>query len=125
MNEEFFQRLSDNHPFITVCSYNSQDYVGIIQNKDDTVTTLYDYGAITNPNLKAKFLELGDIWWWESNRCVPINIFLKEDWSIFKPYLKTFNNKGLTIIHGPVVSLNEFLKRKSKRRGITLVKRLP
>jgi hypothetical protein len=124
-SEDFFKRLSDNHPYITICSYATQDYVGIIQNRDDIVTTLYDYGAITSVELKTKFLELGDIWWWESNRTIPINLFLKEEWFIFRPYIRTFNNKSLTIVHGPVVSMNEFIKRRSKRKSITLVKRLP
>ena len=105
MNEEFFKKLSENHPFITICTYSNQDYVGIIQNRDDSVTTMYDYGAIVQPELRAKFLELGDIWWWESNRSIPINIFLKAEWAIFKPYIKTFNNKGLEIVHGPIVCM--------------------
>jgi hypothetical protein len=125
MNEDFFKRLSENHPFITICSYSNQDYVGIIQNRDDNVTTIYDYGAIIQAELRAKFLELGDIWWWESNRSIPINIFLKEEWVIFKPYIKTFNNKGLEIVHGPVVCMTDFTKKRAKRRSITLVKRMP
>lgn len=125
MNEEFFKKLSENHPFITICTYSNQDYVGIIQNRDDNVTTMYDYGAIVQAELRAKFLELGDIWWWESNRSIPINIFLKEEWMIFKPYIKTFNNKGLEIIHGPVVCMTDFTKKRAKRRSITLVKRMP
>jgi hypothetical protein len=125
MNDDFFKRLSENHPFITICSYSSQDYVGIIQNRDDNVTTMYDYGAIIQAELRAKFLELGDVWWWESNRSIPINIFLKEEWMIFKPYIKTFNNKGLEIIHGPIVCMTDFTKKRAKRRSITLVKRMP
>ena len=125
MNQDFFKKLSENHPFITICTYSNQDYVGIIQNRDDNVTTMYDYGAIVLPELRAKFLELGDIWWWESNRSIPINIFLKEEWLIFKPYIKTFNNKGLDIIHGPVVCMTDFTKKRAKRRSITLVKRMP
>jgi hypothetical protein len=125
MNEDFFNKLSENHPFITICSYSSQDYVGIIQNRDDNVTTLYDYGSIVSPELRTRFLELGDIWWWESNRSIPINIFLKEEWLIFKPYIKTFNNKGLVIVHGPVVCMTDFTKKRAKRRSITLVKRIP
>ncbi len=125
MDKDFFTKLTANHPYISIVSYANQDYVGIIQNRDDTVTTIYDYGAIVMPDLRNRFLELGDIWWWESNRTIPINIFLKEDWGIFKPYLRTFNNKSLTVVHGPVVSMNEFIKRRSKRRSITLVKRLP
>jgi hypothetical protein len=125
IHNEFFKRLSDNHPFITVCSYANQDYVGIVQNRDDMVTTIYDYGSIIDPLVKEKFLELGEIWWWESNRLIPINLFLKEEWAIFRPYLRTFNNKSLMIVHGPVCSMNELSKRRSKRRSITLVKRVP
>jgi hypothetical protein len=86
---------------------------------------MYDYGAITQAELRTRFLELGEIWWWESNRSIPINIFLKDEWGIFKPFVKTFNNKGLLIIHGPVVSMSDFSKKRSKRRSITLVKRMP
>lgn len=122
--KDFLKKLSENHPFITVCSYANQDYVGIVQNRDDTFTSFYDYGSIIEHQLKTRFLELGDQWWWESNRLVPINLFLKEEWTIFKPYLRTFNNKSLKIVHGPVCSMMELHKRRSKRRSITLVKRI-
>lgn len=122
--KDFFQKLRDNHPFITVVSFSGQDYVGIVQNRDEQCTSIYDYGSIADTKTKALFLELGEVWWWESNRQIPINIFLKEDWNPFKPYLRTFNNKNLVILHGPIVSLNELNKRKTKRRSITLVKRL-
>ena len=125
IQNDFFKRLTENHPFITVCSYANQDYVGIVQNRDDMVTTIYDYGAITDAVIKEKFLELGEVWWWESNRLIPINLFLKDDWIMFKPYLRTFNNKSLVVVHGPTCSMNELSKRRSKRRSITLVKRMP
>jgi hypothetical protein len=124
IQNEFFNKLTKNHPFITICSYAGQDYVGIVQNRDDIVTTIYDYGAIVDNILREKFLELGDTWWWESNRLVPINMFLKEEWIMFKPYLRTFNNKSLTVVHGPICSILELAKRKSKRKSITLVKRM-
>lgn len=123
-SEEFFKKISESHPFITVCTYADQDYVGIIQNRDDAVTTLYDYGAITDAQLKLRFLELGDIWWWESNRMWPINIFLKEDWMPFRDYLKTFTTKGLNIIHGPSVSMSDLSKTRTKKRSVMFVKRL-
>lgn len=125
IQNEFFKKLSENHPFITICSYANQDYVGIVQNRDDVVTTIYDYGAIIDPLIKEKFLELGDIWWWESNRLIPINLFLKDDWVIFRPYIRTFYNKTLTIVHGPACSISELHKRRTKRRSITLVRRMP
>ena len=124
IENEFFNKLTKNHPFITICSYAGQDYVGIVQNRDEIVTTIYDYGAIVDNLLREKFLELGDTWWWESNRLVPINMFLKEEWIMFKPYLRTFNNKSLTVVHGPICSILELAKRKSKRKSIALVKRM-
>jgi hypothetical protein len=125
MISDFFQKLSSNHPFITVCSYAGHEYVGVVQNRDDTVTTFYDYGAIVEQDIKKLFLELGDIWWWESNRMIPINLFLREEWSVFRPFLRTFNNKGLDILHGPSTSMNDLAKKRIKRRSITLVKRMP
>lgn len=125
MINDFFQKLSESHPFITVCTYANSEYIGIIQNRDDSVTTFYDYGSIVEAELKNLFLELGENWWWESNRLIPINIFLRNDWVVFKPYLKTFNNKSLNILHGPCTSMNELAKKRIKRRSITLVKRMP
>jgi len=124
IQSDFFKKLTETHPFITVCSYAGQDYVGIVQNRDNTVTTIYDYGSILETEVKEKFLELGDIWWGESNRLIPINLFLKHEWDMFKPYIRTFSNKNLTIIHGPVCSMLDLGKNKSKRKSITLVKRM-
>jgi len=124
MNNDFFEKLAEKYPFITLCVYAATEYVVIIQNQDDAITTIYDFGAISNADHKRQFLELANIWWWESNRSVPINIFLKSDWGLFKPYLRTFTNKDLEILHGPVCSLLEISRKKSKRKSITLVRRV-
>jgi len=124
MNHDLFARLTEKYPFITLCVYASTEYVGIIQNQDNAVTTIYDFGSIQHPEIKQKFIELANVWWWESNRSIPINIFLKGDWDIFRPYLRTFTNKDLEILHGPVCSLVEMVSKKSKRKSITLVRRL-
>ena len=122
IQNEFFKKLSENHPFITVCSYANQDYVGIVQNRDDVVTTIYDYGAIVDVAIKEKFLELGEIWWWESNRKIPINIFLKADMTAFRPIIKTFNSKDVSIMFGPTVNLSDIAEKRVKRKSIQLVK---
>jgi hypothetical protein len=124
MNNDFFKKLAEKYPFITLCIYATTEYVGIIQNQDDAITTIYDFGAIQDIEIKQHFLELANVWWWESNRSVPINIFLKGEWDVFKPYLKTFTNKDLEILHGPVCSLSEMSRKKSKRKSITLVRRI-
>lgn len=125
MSSDFFKKLSESHPFITVCSYNGQEFVGIIQNRDDAITTFYDYGSIVEGEVKQLFLTLADEWWWNSNRMIPIHLFLKDDWRPFRQFLKTFNNKGLEILHGPVTSMNDLAKKRVKRKSITLVKRMP
>jgi hypothetical protein len=124
MNNDIFSKLADKYPFITLCVYASTEYVGIIQNKDDAITTIYDFGSIQDTELKREFLELANVWWWESNRSIPINIFLKSEWDPFKEYLKTFVNKDLEILHGPACSLIDIARKKSKRKSITLVRRV-
>ena len=124
MSTEIFTKLTDKYPFITLCLYASQEYVGIIQNRDDVITTIYDFGSITDLEAKKLFLELANIWWWDSNRSIPINIFLKQDWDPFRIYLRTFINKDLEVLHGPVCSLAEMARKKSKRKSITLVRRM-
>jgi len=124
MNNDFFEKLAEKYPFITLCVYATTEYLGIIQNQDETITTIYDFGSIQNLEAKRQFLELANVWWWESNRSIPINIFLKTEWDPFKSCLKTFVNKDLEILHGPVCSLSEMSRKKSKRKSITLVRRM-
>ena len=124
MNNDVFTQLAEKYPFITLCVYATTEYLGIIQNQDETITTIYDFGSIQDLDTKKKFLELANVWWWESNRSIPINIFLKTEWDPFKLYLRTFVNKDLEILHGPVCSLSEMSRKKSKRKSITLVRRM-
>ena len=119
-----FSKLSENYPFISLVSYGENEYIGIIQNKDDVITSFYDFSVLKDDDMKKMFLELADQWWWESNRLIPINIFLKGDWQIFKCCLRSFNSKDVVILHGPYVSLGELASKKSKRRSITLIRRM-
>lgn len=124
MGNNIFEKLTEKYPFITLCMYANQEYVGVVQNRDDTVTTIYDFGAVLDQTNKLLFLELASTWWWESNRSIPINIFLRRDWDQFRVTLRTFVNKDLEILHGPVCSLADIARKKSKRKSITLVRRL-
>ena len=124
MGNDIFQKLADKYPFITLCAYANEEYVGIVQNRDESVTTIYDFGSVINQQDKLQDLELAGIWWWESNRSIPINIFLRGEWDKFRVTLRTFSNKDLAILHGPACSLLDIARRKSKRKSITLVRRL-
>ena len=114
--------LQENFPFISVITHVNQEYVGIIINQDAQVTSIYDYSAIKSEEEKQRFLELGEIWWWESNRKIPINIFLKADMIPFRPIIKTFNSKDVNIVFGPTVNLSEIAEKRIKRKSIQLVR---
>ena len=124
MSNIIFEKLTEKYPFITLCVYANLEYIGVVQNRDDIVTTIYDFGAVTNQDSKVLFLELANTWWWESNRSIPINVFLRGDWNQFRYTLRTFVNKDLEILHGPACSLLDIVRRKGKRKSITLVRRL-
>ena len=124
MSSDFFRELNEKYPFITVVNYSGAEYVGIVQNRDAMVTTMYDFGRIVDQELKQKFLDLAETWWWESNRSIPINIFLREEWAVFRPYLQTFTNKDLEILLGPTISLSDLAKKRSKKKSITLVRKM-
>lgn len=118
------QMLNTQYPFISLLVYAGNEYVGVIQNRDSTVTTIYDFGALTDSDTKRIYLELAGSWWWESNRSIPINIFLKGEWDQFKHCLKTFSNRDLEITFGPVCSMQTLTGKKNKRRSITLVRKV-
>jgi len=122
--EEHYKQLLTKYPFISYVTYGGNDYIGIIQNFDEVITTLYDFGALKDDEVKRIFLELGEMWWWESNRLIPINVFLKQDWTVFKVCLRTMNSKDVEIKMGPYVSLKEMASKRTKRKSITLVRKV-
>ena len=122
---EYQKQLLANYPFISYIGYGGNEYIGIIHNVDDILTSVYDFGALKTEEEKAEFLQLGESWWWESNRLIPINVFLRFEWTQFRYCLKTLNSKDVQLKFGPYVSLKEIAAKKSKRRSITLVRKLP
>jgi len=124
MAEHNYTELLKKYPFLTYLVYGGNDYIGVIQNLDEVITTIYDYGALRTVEQKQQFLELAETWWWESNRLIPINVFLKAEWTPFRTVVKTMNSKDVEIKFGPQVSLKEIAAKRSKRRSITLVRKL-
>ena len=118
-----FETLGKKFPFLSLIRKGDLEYVGIIQNQDNQVTSFYDYGRLLLPQDKALFLKLGENWWWESNRKIPINIFLKQDFAYFRSTLVTLSTKDIQIAHGPVVRLDDIAKKRIKRRTIQLMRR--
>lgn len=117
--------IEEKFPFISVINYGNEEYVGIIINQDQYVTSFYDLEAVKTTEAKTALLELGEIWWWESNRQVPINIFLRQEIEPFRFCIKTFNSKDVKIILGPVVNLLNLSLKRVKRKSVQLVRKPP
>ena len=117
------ENLQENFPFISVITHVSQEYVGIVINQDAQITSIYDYAAIKGDKERARFLELGEIWWWESNRQIPINIFLSRDLVEYQYTIRNFSTKDVKVVLGPCTSLNDILVKRIKRKSITLVRK--
>ena len=111
-----------NYPFVSCVKSNDIEYVGIVINFDNFVTSIYDISVIKSDDEKRIFLELGESWWWESNRKIPINIFLKAEMQPFRYSIKTFNSKDIMLVFGPTVNLSEIAEKRIKRKSIQLVR---
>lgn len=125
MDFDDIDTIQEKFPFLSCIKLGETEYVCIIQNTDDKVMSFYDLAAIVNPEERRLFLEFGEIWWWESNRQLPINIFLRGQMEVFRYCLRTVNVKDLEVLFGPVTSLNELFKKRVKRRQIQLIKKQP
>jgi hypothetical protein len=114
--------IQENFPFISVVDYGGNEYVGIIINQDQYVTSMYVYTLLYDENEKSKFVELGEIWWWESNRMIPINIFLRHELEQFRYSIITMNTKDVKVKIGPTVNLSNLTIKRIKRKNVQLLK---
>lgn len=115
--------IENNFPYISVVTYGGNEYVGIISNQDQYITSMYVYTALRSPAEKKAFLELGDVWWWESNRMIPINIFLRKEMDPFSYAIMTMNSKDVRVSIGPCVNLNNLAIKRVKRKSVQLVRK--
>ena len=118
-----YQNLLEDFPFLTLVAYGGNEYVGIIQNVDNQLASMYNFETIKNQIDKKEFLDLGEEWWWGTNRLIPINIIFKSKWEKYRSTLISFSLKDFIVIHGPIVSLNNIIQRRVKRRNIQLVRK--
>jgi len=117
------KEIAENFPFVSVVTYGGQEFVGIVINQDQWVTSMYVYTDLRTQEEKQLLLDLGEIWWWESNRMIPINIFLREEMSPFKYAIQTMNSKDVKVSIGPVVNLNDMQIKRVKRKSVQLVRK--
>ena len=117
------KEIRENFPFISVVSYGGNEYVGIVINQDQTVTSMYVFTQLRSDDEKRYFLEMGETWWWESNRMIPISIFLKQEMDPFRYAIVTMNSKDVRVVSGPCVNLNNLAVKRVKRKNVQLVRK--
>lgn len=123
-NTTTIYELLERFPFLSLCRIGTEEYIGVVQNCDTTVATVYVYNNLNCLEHKELFLQLADEWWWDSNRMLPINIIIGERFKPLSYSLATFNSKNFTIVSGPSVSLNNIITKRIKRRQIQLVRKM-
>lgn len=115
--------IEQKFPYLSVVAYGGNEYVGIIANQDAVVTTMYLYNKLKTEEQKKLLLELGEVWWWESNRMIPINIFLRNEITELSYAMITMNTKDVKVSIGPCVNLNNLNLKRVKRKSVQVMRR--
>ena len=126
IDDEKVKWMQENYPFFSCVRYGKKEYreyIGILINTDNVITSMYNFEDIPTPELRKEFIELGEQWWWESNRMIPINIFMRKEMLHFQYCITTMNSKDVKITMGPCVNLNNLTIKRVKRKNVQLVKR--
>lgn len=122
--DDNIKELLEKFPFLSYGTMNGVQYLGMVQNADSQLISMYLLQEIPTEDLRREFVQCCQEWWWGSNRQIPINIFLKDKFRMFRPYLKHFSRKDFNLEAGPVVSLQDIIARRVRKRQITLVRRI-
>jgi len=115
--------IEEKFPFLSIVQYGGNEYIGIINNQDNYVTSMYVYTDLTTDVEKQHFLDMGETWWFESNRTIPISIFLPREFPKFRHCLMTMNTKDVKVTAGPVVNLGNLAVKRVKRKSVQLVRK--
>lgn len=121
---EHIAQILENFPFLSYGTFHEREYIGIIQNSDNKLLSMYILELIPNEDLRKHFLQMGEEWWWGSNRQIPINIFFKDQFAVFKPYIRHFNRVEFNLVAGHSVSLQEMISKRIRKRTVTLVRKI-
>ena len=84
---------------------------------------MYVFTLLRSDDEKHRFLELGNAWWWESNRLIPINIFLRNEIKEFSYCQLSMNTKDVKITFGPCVNLTNLSVKRIKRKSVQLIRK--
>lgn len=118
------EEIKKQYPFLSLVKIGSFEHIGIIQNRDTRVISLYCYDLVPN-EYKEQFLNFGKVWWWESNRKIPINLFIGKDFDTVKSSLRSYSVKESIVEFGPIVSLSDLtINKRYRKKTVQLIRRV-
>ena len=115
--------IESKFPYISVVEYGGQEYVGVINNQDNSVTSVYIYTNLRSEEQKKQFIDVCETWWWESNRMIPIGIFMREEMKQFRDVVMIMSSKDVRVLIGPCTNLNKLAVKRTKRKSVQLVRK--
>jgi hypothetical protein len=118
------EQMLEQYPFLSYIKYTHSDYIGVVQNYDTDLISMYAFNKLRTEDHKIKFLEQADVWWWESNRQIPINIFLKNSWTDLRYSIVTLTCKDIKEQQGHIVCIASLAEKRTKRRVLQLVRKM-
>lgn len=119
-DEREIQEFIREFPFLTILECNALECIGIVLNKATSQVSMYVYDELKSDSLKRKFIELGDRWWWQTNRQIPIGIIYRNEVDPFNHCLRKFPTRNSSFLAGPQTSLSGLNRKRTKRRNIHL-----
>lgn len=122
MTPEEFNILNEKHPYLTYIQFGEDEYIGIVQNEDNQFITIFAYTSINDEPLRKRFLEMGRLWWDDSNHLIPIDIFLREEFYIYRDVLKCLPKKDVRNVMGPTLNLEDNFAKRIKRKKVQLIR---
>lgn len=120
-----YEEILEKFPFLSLCRVGGEEIIGIIQNYTQNLASIYVYNVLKTTEDKQRFLEHGEEWWWNSNRLLPINLVIGASFKELSYCLRTYNVKDFELLQGEIVSLQNIITKRIKRRQIQLVQKLP
>ena len=118
-----FTEILQKFPFLSLCRVGEEEIIGIMQNYTANLASVYVYNVLHTTEDKQQFLEMGEEWWWGSNRLLPINLVIGPKFKQFSYCLRTYNVKDFTIVHGETVSFQNIINKRIKLRQVQLVQK--
>ncbi len=118
------EEIQKNYPFLSVIKVANEERVGIIQNCDQRIISIYCYDYIQK-GIQPLFLEYGRDWWWESNRKLPVNMFIGEKFQVFSNSLRSYSMKETEVVFGPITKLSDLLNvKRLRRKTVQLIRKV-